>query len=134
MKPLAYDKKVVAIIKSLREINRVKQSAMAKALKMKIEDYLKIEKNQEKITPGQLKIIAKKLKTSHFQILALADYEADPTQYVPTSFSEILIKFVLSNEKRNSKVTFSKQERDFVISKIDAMYTEMNKRKNKIND
>lgn len=122
MKISTYDLKVISIVSALRKLGGFKVDELALALKIKPEKYKKHESGEIAFSCSQLKIIGECLKTSHFQILALADYDDHPDKFQPSSFSEILIKFVLISEKRKPEISFTTEEMEFVISKIRARY------------
>ncbi|MFN4084264.1 MAG: helix-turn-helix domain-containing protein [Bacteroidia bacterium] len=64
MRHLEYDKKLSLTIKAFRELRQIKQSEIAKAIKLTQTTYSKIEFGQIAITPGQLKLISAALGVS----------------------------------------------------------------------
>jgi transcriptional regulator with XRE-family HTH domain len=124
MKPLEYDLKIIKIIKALRAPAILKQINLAHALDIDQSSYSRIERGDLAMTPGQLKIVANLLQTSHFQVLALAD-STDNKEFKSTSLSEILIKTTLMLEGKTNDLNFTEDEMEFVISKIREKYAEM---------
>jgi transcriptional regulator with XRE-family HTH domain len=122
MKLLEYDLKVIRTVKALRELRKLKQFIIANALGIDRTTYSRIENGELPISFGQLKIIAGELDTSVFQIMAIADAD-DDLDFKMTSLSDILVRFVLMNEGKDSKITFSEEEFEFIIGKIKAHYS-----------
>lgn len=121
MRHLEYDIKLARTIKVLRELRRIKQYAIAKALDMTQGSYCKIEQGEITITPGQLKIISEELGTSNFQILAIV--EADNLITIKhTTLSDILLKFVQMFEGVHVNSKLTSEELEFIIEKIKARY------------
>jgi transcriptional regulator with XRE-family HTH domain len=122
MKPLEYDYKVIRTVKALRELRQIKQLVLADALGLERSTYSRIENGELPITFGQLKIIAKELNTSVFQIMAIADAD-DDIDFNLTSLSDILVRFVLMSDTKGPRVTFAEEELEFIITKIKGFYS-----------
>lgn len=121
MRHLPYDYKICSTIKALRQLRQLKQSALAEKLRVDQSTYCRMERGETAITPGQLKLIAEALETSHIQILAIADVDNSKI-FKSRPLSDLLIKFVLLFEGTHDKIIFSEEELDFVVSKIRLNY------------
>jgi hypothetical protein len=127
MKHLDYDIQVMRIIKALREQRSLKHKNLALPLDINRTTYGRIEKGKIAFTPGQLRIMAKELNTTHFHILTCAD-AFDDYGFKANSFIEVLLKFILMTEGKGSDVNFTQDELDFIISKLKEKYAQVNKK------
>ena len=118
--PTSYDIKIINAVKALRLLRNINQEYIARCIDLSQSAYCKIETGQRALTISQLRIIAKELKTTHFQILAIADAD-DNDNFNLTSLSEILIKFVIMFEGKNA-ISFTEEELEMIISKIRTAY------------
>ncbi|WP_317899531.1 helix-turn-helix domain-containing protein [Aurantibacillus circumpalustris] len=124
MKPQEYDLRIVKVIKALRGTSFIKQINLANALNIDQSTYSRIEKGELSFSPGQLKIVAQALQTSHFQILTLADCD-NIIDFNTTSYTQTLIKFILMITEKRQDLNFTMEELDFLISKIKEKQSEM---------
>lgn len=131
MKPLDYDLKLIALIKTLRERNGFKHINLADPIGVDRTTYGRMENGELAFSPGRLKIMAHELQTNHLQLLILTDSKSD-TQFYNTTFSTILIKAIKLAEGRDEPIQFSEAELNFVIAHIKRKYHEMWKAKHSL--
>lgn len=126
MRHLDYDLKLALTIKAYRELRQIKQSVLANDINVTQTTYSKIESGEIAITPGQLKIIANKLGTSNFQILAIVEAdEVFDENYIP--LSELLLNFAKMLAGVETNYTLTDEELEFIIKKIKARHTLLTK-------
>jgi transcriptional regulator with XRE-family HTH domain len=124
MKPLPYDIELIELVKTLRERYGYKHINMAEALDIDRSTYSRFESGDLAFSPGQLKIMAKELRTNHHQLQFLVDSKGE-REFFNTTFSTILISTIKMIEGKNEAINFSEAELHFVISVIKNKYEEM---------
>lgn len=124
MKQLPYDKELMKLITQLRERTGYKHVNLSNDLGIDRSTYSRMEHGDLGFTPGQLKIMAHSMKTSHYQLMALVDSKFEGDFYSST-FSTILIKALKMIEGQDEKICFSQEELRFVISVIQKKYEDM---------
>lgn len=124
MKPTDYDLQLIELIKSLRTREGFKLVNLSDSLGIDRSTYGRIEKGKLGFTTGQLKILARELKTNHYQLQFLVDSKCE-NQFYNTTFSTLLIKALKMIEGNEEQINFSEAELYYVISILKSKYEEM---------
>lgn len=116
---------IAKVIRSLRVEFRpvLKQNEMAEALNITQGNYSRLERGERDITLRELIIIAKKLNTTWQNLGNLAERKS--LQVNADLFLETLIMVILKQEK-NKTISYSKEELDFIITKITTLFLSKN--------
>lgn len=124
MKQLQYDKELMKLVAQLRERTGYKHVNLSNCIGVDRSTYGRMEHGDLGFTPGQLRIMAQSLKTSHYQLMALVDSKFENKIY-SNKLPSILIKALKMIEGQDEEINFSEAELQFVISVLKKKYEEM---------
>jgi transcriptional regulator with XRE-family HTH domain len=122
MQPPNYNLRIANTIKALRKLRGLTQQELANALFIERSAYSKLENSKVAVTVECLKEVTVTLKTSVFQILAIADADV-LINFRLTSLSEILIRYTSFIQGNDKGKDLSKDELEFIITKMKSCYS-----------
>ena len=122
MKPDAFEKSSVYILRAFRILRAVKQERLAEeALATSGSNYNKIEKCQRALKVGELRKITAYLSLNFEQILAFAEADAK-IKFKEKSIKTILSQLSQISDGKIATIGFNEHEIYFIIKKIKEAY------------